>query len=67
MAKITMLGTGLIGTFYTGIRIVSREFPDGANGAVANLAIIKTEKLPDGRTKTILKDKTTGRIFERIE
>ncbi len=28
---------------------------------------IKTEKLPDGRTKRILKDKATGRIIERIE
>jgi predicted dehydrogenase len=28
---------------------------------------IKTEQLPDGRTKRILKDKTTGRIIERID
>ena len=50
----------------SGIRIVSREFPDGTNGANANLAIIKTERLPDGRTKTIFKDKATGRIIEKI-
>jgi len=29
--------------------------------------VIKTERLPDGRTKRILKDKATGRIVERIE
>jgi hypothetical protein len=27
--------------------------------------VIKTERLPDGRTKRILKDKKTGRIVER--
>jgi predicted dehydrogenase len=32
----------------------------------ASLIAIKTEKLPDGRTKMILKDKATGRIIERI-
>jgi predicted dehydrogenase len=30
-------------------------------------AVIKTERLPDGRTKRILKDKATGRVVERIE
>jgi hypothetical protein len=30
-------------------------------------SVIKTERLPDGRTKRILKDKATGRIVERIE
>jgi predicted dehydrogenase len=34
------------------------------NGALLE---IKTERLPDGRTKRILKDKATGRIIERIE
>jgi len=29
--------------------------------------VIKTERLPDGRTKQILKDKASGRITERIE
>jgi len=29
--------------------------------------VIKTERLPDGRTKRILKDKATGQIVERIE
>jgi hypothetical protein len=47
-------------------QFVSREFPDGADGADAELGIIKTERLPDGRTKTILKDKATGRVIERI-
>jgi hypothetical protein len=28
--------------------------------------VIKTERLPDGRTKRILKDKATGRIVEKI-
>jgi predicted dehydrogenase len=28
---------------------------------------IKIEKMPDGRTKVILKEKTTGRIIEKIE
>jgi hypothetical protein len=34
----------------------------GNTGAI----VIKTERLPDGRTKRILKDKATGRIIERI-
>jgi len=31
------------------------------------LAVIKTERLPDGRTKRILKNKATGRIVENID
>jgi hypothetical protein len=30
------------------------------------VVVIKTERLPDGRTKTILKETATGRIFEKI-
>jgi hypothetical protein len=33
----------------------------------AGFIVIKTERLPDGRTKRILKDKATGRVVERIE
>ena len=33
----------------------------------AGLIAIKVERLPDGRTKRILKDKATGRIIEKIE
>ncbi len=33
----------------------------------AGFIAIKTERLPDGRTKRILKDKATGRIVEKIE
>ena len=33
----------------------------------ADLVVIKTERLPDGRTKVILKDKATGRIIERMQ
>jgi predicted dehydrogenase len=33
----------------------------------AGPTVIKVERLPDGRTKRILKDKATGRIVERIE
>jgi hypothetical protein len=51
-----------------------QEAKSGANkgqgtGGAKNrgLAVIKTERLPDGRTKRILKDKATGRIVERIE
>jgi predicted dehydrogenase len=33
----------------------------------AGFIAIKTERLPDGRTKRILKDKTTGRIVEQID
>jgi predicted dehydrogenase len=33
----------------------------------AGFIAIKTERLPDGRTKRIFKDKATGRIVERIE
>jgi len=36
------------------------------SGRDASLIVIKTEKLPDGRTKTILKDKAVGRVIERI-
>jgi hypothetical protein len=32
-----------------------------------NLVLIKKEKMPDGRTKVILRDKTTGRIVQTIE
>jgi predicted dehydrogenase len=32
----------------------------------AGFVAIKTERLPDGRTKRILKDKSTGRIIEKI-
>jgi predicted dehydrogenase len=33
----------------------------------AGLVAIKQERLPDGRIKTILKDRATGRIVERID
>ena len=33
----------------------------------AGFIVIKTERLPDGRTKVILKDKATGRVVEKIE
>jgi hypothetical protein len=40
----------------------------GRGGAgKAGYIAIKTERLPDGRTKTILKEKATGRVVERIE
>jgi len=39
----------------------------GAEGAAKGFQVIKTERLPDGRVKRILKDKTTGRVVERIE
>jgi hypothetical protein len=29
--------------------------------------LIKEEKMPDGRTKRILKEKTGGRIIQRVE
>jgi hypothetical protein len=117
--KLTLLGTGLIGTFYTmtlhcrrGIdrmhcvysrteeraKTFAREnkIPkwttdmvaaiedadtDGmiiglpndlhveASSANADLpyVILKTERLPDGRVKQVVKDKNTGEIRERIE
>ena len=34
---------------------------------IPGFMVIKTERLPDGRTKRILKDKATGHIVERIE
>jgi len=37
------------------------------SGGDASLIAIKTEKLPDGRVKRILKNKATGRVVERIE
>jgi hypothetical protein len=37
----------------------------GAAGK-AGVIVIKTERLPNGRTKVILKDKATGRIIEKI-
>jgi len=33
----------------------------------AGSVAIKTEKLPDGRTKRILKDKATGRVVEKVD
>jgi len=39
----------------------------GAEGAAKGCQVMKTERLPDGRVKRILKDKTTGRVVERIE
>jgi predicted dehydrogenase len=36
-------------------------------GEKVGFSVIKKERLPDGQTKTILKDKATGRISERIE
>ena len=38
----------------------------GKAGKAGHIAI-KVERLPDGRTKRILKDKATGRIIEKIE
>ena len=32
----------------------------------AGFTVIKTERLPDGRVKRIMKDKATGRVFERV-
>jgi predicted dehydrogenase len=46
------------------------EFREGVGrdqGEKGAFLVIKTERLPDGRTKQILKDKATGRIIERIE
>jgi predicted dehydrogenase len=39
----------------------------GPEGEERGFAVIKTEHLPDGRTKVILKDRTTGRIIERMQ
>jgi predicted dehydrogenase len=47
-----------------------RRKPAGAGPGKAGAAsstVIKVERLPDGRTKRILKDKATGRIVEKIE
>jgi predicted dehydrogenase len=38
----------------------------GAKAPKGGLAVIKTERLPDGRLKRILKDRATGRIVEEI-
>jgi len=35
--------------------------------AKAGLIVIKTERLPDGRVKRILKDKATGQVIEKID
>ncbi len=40
------------------------EDPDGDDDS---LALLKRERLPDGRTKIILKDRKTGEIIERTE
>jgi len=39
--------------------------PRGPEGAA--FRVIKTERLPDGRTKRILKDASAGRVVEKIE
>jgi hypothetical protein len=42
--------------------------PSGIPGAdKGSLELIKKEKMPDGRTKVILRDKATGRIVQTIE
>jgi len=46
-----------------GVGQSERKSPSSMAGA----AVIKTERLPDGRIKRILKDKATGRITETIE
>ena len=43
------------------------ESAAGLRAADERYALIKEEKLPDGRTKRILKDKATGEILERIK
>ena len=48
-------------------KIVPGEGIDRGQSENGALLVIKTERLPDGRTKRILKDKITGRIVERIE
>ena len=40
---------------------------DAAGGADEKYALIKRERMPDGRMKLILKDKESGEIVERIE
>ncbi|MFO7732388.1 MAG: gfo/Idh/MocA family oxidoreductase, partial [Candidatus Aminicenantes bacterium] len=51
-----------------------REFPGNSSpgkpikkAQKRGFAVIKTEQLPDGRTKVILKDRATGRIIERMQ
>lgn len=39
----------------------------GGKAGKAGFVAIKTEKLPDGRTKRILKDRSTGRIIEKVD
>ena len=40
---------------------------DDAVGDKNKYVLIKKEKMPDGRTKVILKEKDTGRVIQRIE
>jgi predicted dehydrogenase len=63
-AKSGPAETGLTGPGSTSKGVRNRE----AGGAAGDEAMtIKTEKLPDGRTKRILRDKKTGRIVERLD
>lgn len=47
----------------------ARTKPGGERGATGKSAfsVIKVERLPDGRTKRILKERASGRIVEKIE
>lgn len=39
----------------------------GRTAESAEESVVKRERMPDGRVKVILKDRTTGEVFERIE
>jgi len=70
MANIAMLGTDLIGMFYTmaltgehgrdRIRVVCGHREEETRTFAEKFG------MPDGRTKLILKDKKTGEIVQRL-
>jgi predicted dehydrogenase len=43
------------------------EAEGGGGGAASALVLIKKEKMPDGRTKLLYKDRATGKIVQKIE
>jgi predicted dehydrogenase len=65
-------GKRLKGQASQGRKAVAKEGAKGHQGGrpagkAEKLVLLKKEKMPDGRTKVILKDKATGRIVQRIE
>jgi len=45
----------------------ANQDPGRGRSGKGGFLVIKTERLPDGRIKSILKDKATGKVVEKID